>query len=136
MAYGDIMDKVITTGGRMEESNGAFNSDAFNEIKDVISALKSETVSWDRLMAFTERSFYELNDEFDRIRQSSIELQQSGNDDAAQRQFDLATFFMSARDNSILMNAIARLGIEIGELQDRLTKVEKQLNEKGSLKRE
>ena len=96
-------------------------------IEEVIISLKSGAAGWGDLMNFTERSFYELNNEFDTIREHVMEMEEAGNFDAAQHQMKMADFFVSARDNSIILNVLARLGTEIENINQRLDTMEEKL---------
>ena len=96
-------------------------------IEDVFAALKSETVCWVDLMAFTEKSFHDLNTEFDRIRESCMELEMAGQEEVSQQQMGMASFFVAARDNAMILHAVARLGAEIEKLHKRLDNVEAHL---------
>ena len=115
----------------MREQSEPFKSETesgqMNRIEDFFAALKSDSVRWDTLMAFTERSFHDLNAEFDRIRESCMELERAGQTEVSQQQMGMANFFLAARDNAMILHVVARLGMEIKKLHQRLDKVEAQL---------
>ncbi len=104
-------------------------SNQMNGIEDVFVALKSEPVRWDTLMIFAEKSFHDLNAEFDRIRESCMEMEMAGQEEVSQQQMGMANFFIAARDNAMILHVVARLGAEIEKLHQRLDKVEALLKE-------
>ena len=104
-------------------------SNQMNGIEDVFAALKSETVRWGTLMTFAEKSFHDLNAEFDRIRESCMEMEIAGQEEVSQQQMGMANFFIAARDNAMILHVVARLGAEIEKLHQQLDKVEALLKE-------
>ena len=109
-----------------EESSfeGATEGEQMPGIENVFEALKSETAQWDWLMAFTEKSFHDLNAEFDSIRESCMEMEMAGQEEVSQQQMGMANFFIAARDNAMILHVVARLGAEIEKLHKRLDRVE------------